>query len=86
MEIVEAEIAARMEGKSHEERKGRRWADVYAYAYSGALTDIVENLGELRKFTREVVGEVQWESDVLGGPDEGGEDRERLVSQGKERE
>ena len=79
-------MGTRMEGKSHEERKGRRWADVYAYAYSGALTDIVENLGELRKFTREVVGEVEWESDVLGGPDEGGEDGEGHVSQGKERQ
>ena len=61
-----------MEGRGHEERKGRRWADVYAYAYSGALTEIVVILGELRKFTREAVGEVEWESDVLGGPEEGG--------------
>ena len=87
MEIVEKEMQRKIDAKGQEEGKGRRWADVYAYAYSGALTDIVVNLGELRKFTREVVGEVEWESDVLGGPpDEGGEDGEGDVSQGKEKE
>lgn len=69
-----------MDGRGQERGKGRRWADVYAYAYSGALTDIVVNLEELRRFTREVVGEVEWESDVLGGPDEWG------GSLGKEKE
>ena len=41
--------------------KDRRWADVYHYAYSEALTDIVENLQELQYFTKEVVGEVGFE-------------------------
>ncbi|KAL9132776.1 MAG: hypothetical protein Q9175_006051 [Cornicularia normoerica] len=56
-----------MEGgmeRGHEEGKGRRWADVYQYAFSGALTDIVENLQEMQRFTKEVCGEVGWESDV----------------------
>ena len=39
----------------------RRWADVYRYAFSTALTDIVENLQEMQRFTKEVCGEVGWE-------------------------
>ncbi|CAF9914381.1 MAG: hypothetical protein ALECFALPRED_009579 [Alectoria fallacina] len=78
MEIVEADQARRMEvdakGKGiekggnetgHEEGKGRRWADVYQYAFSGALTDVVENLQEMQRYTKEVCGEVEWESDGL---------------------
>ena len=45
------------------ERKGRRWADVYQYAFSAALTDIVGNLEEMQRFTKEVCGEVRWERD-----------------------
>ena len=69
MEILEAEQAQNREAeaKSPKERKGRRWADVYQYAYSGALTDIVENLQELRNYTKEVCGEVVWDSDILIG-------------------
>ena len=43
------------------EGEGRRWADVYQYAYSAALTDIVGNLQEMQRFTKEVCGEVRWE-------------------------
>ncbi|KAF6236871.1 hypothetical protein HO173_005162 [Letharia columbiana] len=53
------------ERMGHEEGKGRRWADVYQYAFSGALTDIVENLQEMQRYTKEVCGEVGWESDEL---------------------
>ena len=35
----------------------RRWADVYHYAFSSALTDIVENVRELEFFTKEICGE-----------------------------
>ena len=69
MKVVEAEQARKREhegkGKVSEERKGRRWADVYQYAYSGALTDIVEQLQELQRYTKEVCGEAVWESDSL---------------------
>lgn len=40
--------------------KGRRWADVYRYAYSSALTGVVGNLQEMQRFTGEVCGEVGW--------------------------
>ena len=43
---------------SEGEGKGRRWADVYQYAFSAALSDIVGNLEEMERFTREVCGDV----------------------------
>ena len=77
MDVVEAERAGRLEGvdgmgkgkggerEGGEGGKGRRWADVYQYAYSSALTDIVENLQEMQRFTKEVCGEVGWEREGL---------------------
>lgn len=38
-------------------REGRRWADVYRYAFASALTNIVEQLQQLQKYTKEVTGE-----------------------------
>ena len=43
------------------ERGQRRWADVYEYAFSGALTDIVEEVQEMQRFTKEICGEVGWD-------------------------
>lgn len=71
MELVEAEQARKMEtegkGKADERGRGRRWADVYQYACSGALTDIVEQLQELQRFTKEVCGEAGWDGDEVVG-------------------
>lgn len=36
----------------------RRWADVYQYAFSKALTDIVEQLERLQTVTKVITGEV----------------------------
>lgn len=36
---------------------GRRWADVYRYAFSAALTDIVAEVQQLHRFTQQVTGE-----------------------------
>ncbi|KAL8719718.1 MAG: hypothetical protein Q9225_003318 [Loekoesia sp. 1 TL-2023] len=55
MEEVEAKQATQnpvLDGK-----EGRRWADVYRFAFSSALTDIVEQLQQLQKYTREITGE-----------------------------
>ena len=38
----------------------RRWADVYEYAYSGALTDIVAELQVMKRFSKEICGEAGW--------------------------
>ncbi|KAL8665444.1 MAG: hypothetical protein Q9168_007696 [Polycauliona sp. 1 TL-2023] len=43
-------------------REGRRWADVYRYAFASALTDIVEQLQQLQKYTKEVTGEAGFAS------------------------
>lgn len=43
------------------ERGQRRWADVYEYALSGALTDIVGEVQEMQRFTTEICGEAQWD-------------------------
>ncbi|KAL8782486.1 MAG: hypothetical protein Q9213_005325 [Squamulea squamosa] len=36
-------------------REGRRWADVYRYAFASALTDIVEQLQQLQRYTKEIL-------------------------------
>ncbi|MCJ1383123.1 hypothetical protein MMC17_006236 [Xylographa soralifera] len=56
MERAEAEKASK--GKTVKPNKGRRWADVYRYAYSAALTDIVDQLQQLEYYAKEIVGEV----------------------------
>ena len=43
------------------ERGQRRWADVYEYAFSGALTDIVEEVQEMQRLIIEICGEARWE-------------------------
>lgn len=49
------------EGTGKEKEKGRRWADVYQFAFSEALTEIVEELQKLQRCTRDIVGESGWE-------------------------
>ena len=49
---------------------GRRWADVYQYAFSSALTDIVEELQLLQRWTKHACGEVGFDSEIEAG-DEG---------------
>ena len=46
---------------------GRRWADVYQYAFSSALTDIVEELQLLQRWTKEICGEMGFDSGTEGG-------------------
>lgn len=53
-----------LEGSEAKRNYGKRWADVYQYAYSTALTDIVEELEEMRKFVTAVVGEKGFDVDV----------------------
>jgi hypothetical protein len=45
------------------ERKKRRWADVYQYAYSKTLTDVVEQLHQLHQTTKLITGEVGFDHD-----------------------
>ncbi len=55
MELVEAEEADK-DPEAH--RKKRRWQDIYRYAYSGALTDLVAQVQQLEAYTRAIVGEI----------------------------
>ena len=54
MEEIEAEQDHDSEPRNKE---GRRWADVYRFAFSSALTGIVEQLQQLQRYTREIAGE-----------------------------
>ncbi|KAL8985204.1 MAG: hypothetical protein Q9205_001025 [Flavoplaca limonia] len=51
--MEELEVNRTHEGEPSE-RGARRWADVYRYAFASALTDIVEQLQLLQKYTKEV--------------------------------
>ena len=42
--------------------KGRRWANVYQYAFNAALTDVVERLEDLQQITKSIVGERGFDS------------------------
>ena len=62
--MEEVEANQQREGRMEEERSGktRRWADIYHYAYSSALTDIVEQLQRLQKYTKEITGEAGFDA------------------------
>ena len=47
--------------KAAKEKGQRRWADVYEYAFSGALTDIVAEVQEMQRYTTEICGKAEWE-------------------------
>lgn len=58
MESLQAE-ETQTEMEPHEEKMGeRRWRDVYRYAFSSSLTDIVATLQTMRSFVNEICGEV----------------------------
>ncbi|KAL3420728.1 hypothetical protein PVAG01_07173 [Phlyctema vagabunda] len=39
------------------EAEGRKWSQIYSYSYSQSLTGCVQQLEELQKYTKEIVGE-----------------------------
>lgn len=69
MEAVEAEFREKEKFDGVEPRSGtgRRWADVYQYAFSSALTDIVEELQLLQRWTKEICGEMGFDSKIEVG-------------------
>ena len=70
MAVVEAEHQEREKSEASvvEPRSGvgRRWADVYQYAFSNALTGIVEELQLLQRWTKEIRGEVGFDEGIRG--------------------
>jgi len=39
------------------ERESRKWSQIYSYSYSQSLTGCVQQLEQLQKYTKEIVGE-----------------------------
>ncbi|KAF8476239.1 hypothetical protein BDZ91DRAFT_711231 [Kalaharituber pfeilii] len=59
MEERELEEEEALEGEPRPKpERHKRWADVYQFAYSSALTDIVGQLEELQTLTKEICGEM----------------------------
>ncbi|KAL8652578.1 MAG: hypothetical protein Q9210_002599 [Variospora velana] len=58
--MAEFEATSSQESENVGQKDGRRWADVYRFAFSAALTDIVEQLQQLQKYIREVTGETEF--------------------------
>ncbi|KAI2464046.1 hypothetical protein F4781DRAFT_92230 [Annulohypoxylon bovei var. microspora] len=57
MRALEAELAASGKLSADEKSEGRKWAQIYSYSYNESLTGCVEQLEELEKYTKAVVGE-----------------------------
>ncbi|KAI0378915.1 hypothetical protein F5Y04DRAFT_136777 [Hypomontagnella monticulosa] len=57
MGALEAELAASGKLSADEKSEGRKWAQIYSYSYNESLTGCVEQLEELEKYTKAIVGE-----------------------------
>ncbi|KAI1403924.1 hypothetical protein F4819DRAFT_495116 [Hypoxylon fuscum] len=57
MRVLEAELAASGRLTANEKTEGKKWAQIYSYSYNESLTGCVEQLEELEKFTKAIVGE-----------------------------
>ncbi|KAI1656416.1 hypothetical protein F4813DRAFT_364292 [Daldinia decipiens] len=57
MGVLEAELAASGRLSADEKLEGRKWAQIYSYSYNESLTGCVEQLEELEKYTKAIVGE-----------------------------
>ena len=60
--MSESDVYGNMAGDEADGKK-RRWADVYQYAYSKTLTDVVEQLHQLHQITKKITGEVGFDHD-----------------------
>ncbi|KAI1100918.1 hypothetical protein F4804DRAFT_335760 [Jackrogersella minutella] len=57
MRVLEAELDASGKLSAEEKSEGRKWAQIYSYSYNESLTGCVEQLEELEKYTKAIVGE-----------------------------
>lgn len=57
MGALEAELAASGRLSADAKTEGRKWAQIYSYSYNESLTGCVEQLEELEKYTKAIVGE-----------------------------
>ncbi|RYP50418.1 hypothetical protein DL768_004093 [Monosporascus sp. mg162] len=54
---LEAELAASGELTATEKTESKKWAQIYSYSYNESLTGCVEQLLELERYTKAIVGE-----------------------------
>jgi hypothetical protein len=54
---LEAELAYGHKYSKTEKTEAEKWAQIYSYMYNESLTGCVEQLNELEKFTKVIVGE-----------------------------
>ncbi|OTB01912.1 hypothetical protein M426DRAFT_63238 [Hypoxylon sp. CI-4A] len=57
MKVLETELAASGKLSADEKSEGKKWAQIYSYSYNESLTGCVEQLEELEKYTKAIVGE-----------------------------
>ncbi|KAI0009199.1 hypothetical protein F4779DRAFT_583621 [Xylariaceae sp. FL0662B] len=57
MRLLEAELVRSRKLSVAEKSEGKKWAQIYSYSYNESLTGCVEQLMELEKFTKMIVGE-----------------------------
>ncbi|ORY62492.1 uncharacterized protein BCR38DRAFT_347050 [Pseudomassariella vexata] len=56
MKALEIELAAGSKFSANMKAGERKWAQIYSYSYNESLTGCVEQLGELEKYTKVIVG------------------------------
>ena len=61
MDLTEERRSAEAQSPKHGKQ---RWEDVYRYAYSAALTDIVGQVQQLELYTKTIVGEVGFDKEL----------------------
>ncbi|OTA61562.1 hypothetical protein K449DRAFT_465650 [Hypoxylon sp. EC38] len=57
MKALETELAASGRLSADEKSEGKKWAQIYSHSYNESLTGCVEQLEELEKYTKLIVGE-----------------------------
>lgn len=57
MRVLESELEASGRLNADEKSEGKKWAQIYSHSYNESLTGCVEQLEELEKYTKVIVGE-----------------------------
>ncbi|KAH9886537.1 hypothetical protein F4778DRAFT_798238 [Xylariomycetidae sp. FL2044] len=57
MRKLETELAGKEKLSADEKVEGKKWAQIYSYSYNESLTGCVEQLEQLERYTKAIVGE-----------------------------
>lgn len=55
--MLELELARKGKGSAAKKPETSKWMHIYSYSYNESLTGCVEQLNELEKYTKVIVGE-----------------------------